>query len=33
MPSRGDHVITAADPVPDDLRQILDVTNGRPGAH
>ncbi len=24
----GDHVITAADPIPDDLRQALDAING-----
>ena len=24
----GDHVITAADPIPDDLRQVLDTING-----
>ena len=29
----GDHVITAADPLPDDLRQALDAINGRTGAH
>jgi hypothetical protein len=29
----GDHVITAADPIPDDLRQALDAINGRTGAH
>ena len=25
----GDHVITAADPLPDDLRQALDAINSR----
>lgn len=29
----GDHVITAADPIPDDLRQALDHIHGRAGAH
>jgi transposase len=29
----GDHVITAADPIPDDLRQALDAINSRTGAH
>jgi hypothetical protein len=28
----GDHVITVADPIPDDLRQALDAINGRTGA-
>lgn len=29
----GDHVITAADPLPDDLQQALDAISGRTGAH
>jgi transposase len=29
----GAHTITAADPLPDDLRQALDRINRRPGAH
>jgi hypothetical protein len=29
----GDHVITAADPIPDDLRQALDAINGQTSAH
>jgi len=29
----GDHVIAAADPLPDDLRQALDAINSRTGAH
>jgi hypothetical protein len=29
----GTHVITAADPIPDDLRQALDAINGRTRAH
>ena len=29
----GDHIITAADPIPDDLRQALDAINVRTGAH
>ncbi len=30
----GDHVITAADPVPDDLRAALTkISNARSGAH
>jgi Transposase DDE domain len=29
----GDHVITAADPIPNDLRQALDAINSRTGAH
>jgi hypothetical protein len=29
----GDHTITAADPLPDDLRQALDRINRPPGAH
>jgi transposase len=29
----GDHVITAADPIPDDLRQALDAINDQTSAH
>jgi transposase len=29
----GDHTLTAAHPVPDDLRQALDEIHGRTGAH
>jgi transposase len=29
----GDHVITAADPLPHDLRQALDRIHHDPGAH
>jgi transposase len=30
----GDHIITAADPLPDDLRDALDtITSARPGTH
>jgi hypothetical protein len=30
----GDHVITAADPIPDDLRAALnEINSGGPGAH
>jgi len=29
----GDHVITAADPMPDDLRQAVDALNSRRGAY
>jgi hypothetical protein len=29
----GDHTITAADPLPDDLRSALDHVHDRPGAH
>jgi len=29
----GPHTITAADPVPDDLRQALDQIHGRTGTH
>ena len=29
----GPHTITAADPVPDDLRQAIDAINGRTDAH
>jgi hypothetical protein len=29
----GDHVIPAADPIPDDLRQALDAINTQTGAH
>jgi hypothetical protein len=30
----GDHVITAADPLPDDLRSALNkINSARPGAH
>jgi hypothetical protein len=29
----GSHTITAADPLPDDLRQAIDAINGRTGAH
>jgi hypothetical protein len=30
----GDHIITAADPLPDDVRHALDtITSARPGAH
>ena len=29
----GDHVITAADPLPDDLQQALDAINGLDRAH
>jgi hypothetical protein len=28
----GDHILTAADPIPDDLRQALDAINGRARA-
>jgi hypothetical protein len=26
----GDHILTAADPIPDDLSQALDAINNRP---
>ncbi|WP_405065540.1 hypothetical protein [Kribbella sp. NBC_01510] len=29
----GAHTITAADPLPDDLREILRTIHGRDGAH
>jgi hypothetical protein len=29
----GDHTITAADPIPDDLRQAIQHIHGRDGAH
>jgi hypothetical protein len=30
----GDHIITAADPLPDDLRAALnEINSGQPGAH
>jgi hypothetical protein len=29
----GDHILTAAEPIPDHLRQALDAINGRTGAH
>jgi len=29
----GSHIITAADPLPDDLREALDRIHGRSGAH
>jgi Transposase DDE domain len=29
----GDHILTAADPIPDDLHQALDAINGRTRAH
>jgi hypothetical protein len=29
----GPHVITAADPLPEDLREALDQIHGRTGAH
>ena len=29
----GEHTITAADPLPDDLRQALDHIHGRTSAH
>ncbi|MCP2202429.1 hypothetical protein LX90_006144, partial [Lentzea flava] len=29
----GDHVITAADPLPDDVQQILDAIKTRAAAH
>src|SRR5215470_1653989 len=29
----GDHVIPAADPMPDDLRQAVDALNSRRGAY
>ncbi len=29
----GPHTVTAADPIPDDLRQAFDAINGRGGAH
>ena len=29
----GDHILTAADPIPDDLRQALDAINDRTGVH
>jgi len=29
----GPHTFTAADPIPDDLRQALDQIHGRAGAH
>ena len=29
----GDHILTAADSIPDDLRQALDAINGRTRAH
>jgi len=29
----GTRTITAAEPLPDDLRQALDCINGDPGAH
>jgi len=29
----GDHVITAADTIPDDLHQAVDAINGPTGAH
>jgi hypothetical protein len=29
----GPHTITAADPLPDDLRRALDHIHGRSGAH
>jgi hypothetical protein len=29
----GDHVLTAADPIPSDLGQALDAINGRTRAH
>ena len=29
----GDHVLTAADPIPGDLGQALDAINGRTRAH
>ena len=29
----GPHTITAADPLPDDLRQVIDALNGQTDAH
>jgi hypothetical protein len=29
----GNHTVTAADPLPGDLRDILDRIHGRPHAH
>jgi len=29
----GPHTITAADPLPDDLRQAIDHLNGQAGTH
>jgi hypothetical protein len=29
----GDHIIAAADPIPDDLSQAIGAINGRTGAH
>jgi hypothetical protein len=29
----GPHTITAADPLPGDLRNAIDAINGRAGAH